>query len=229
MSDGVSFTEVESWDIDRLIPFERNNKKHPDKQVDELAASVAEHGFENPISVEEDGTIISGHGRRLAAIKLGMRKVPVRVFRGITKEQARKLRIAANKTTSTDYDLESLALELADLKELEIDLGGMGLSDKELMVLMDDVGEVDLGSMSTDIVKDVERHEEEVTETADKAEVAEVALSKVFGFKTVTNAQARILSRWIGEVEFAAGKEGVEALIEHAEHFTAEAMERAGD
>lgn len=215
MADEEQFTQVESWDIDKLIPYERNNKKHPQPQIDSLAASIKEFGFENPIAVEADGTIISGHGRCLAAKQLGLIKVPVRVFRGITKDQARKLRIAANKTTSTDYDLESLALELADFRISDIDLDGMGLTDKELVVLLDDVGEIDLGSMTDDVVADVVRHEADVKDSSDRAEASEVALAKVFGFKSVPNKDARTITRFLGVVEEQTGKSGAEALIAH--------------
>lgn len=215
MSDFLSTAPVESWEIERLIPYEDNNKKHPEAQIATLASSIIESGLNDPIVVEEDGTIIAGHGRRLALIKLGWAYAPVRVARGLTKAQARKLRIAVNKTVSNEYDTDALARELAALQTLEIDLTNMGLSDKELSILTEDVGEIDLGAISDDIVVDVERHEEDVKTTSEKVEVAEVPIAKAFGFKTVPVAAQRTITRFMGMIEATHGSEGLEALLAH--------------
>jgi ParB-like chromosome segregation protein Spo0J len=217
MSDfDASNISVEQWPIEKLIPYEKNHKKHPDAHVKALAASITEFGVEHPIAVEEDGTIISGHGRRLALLSLERKFAPVRVFRGITKEQAAKLRIAANKTTSTDYDTDVLAAELRKLTEDGVSLDGIGLSDKEMTTLMKDIGEIDLGAMSEDITADVAVHEESVQQDATKADGEAVRLDKAFGFKTVNADEARILTRFLGVLEAEHGtKDSREAFMLH--------------
>jgi len=217
MTESLSNAPVESWPVENLTPYENNNKKHPPAQIRALAASIADTGIENPILIEDDGTIISGHGRLEAVMSLGWSVVPVRVARGITKEQAMKLRIAANKTSSTDYDIDALSAELAKLQELDVDLGSMGFTDKELSILIEDVGELDLGSMDTDVVASVERHEEVTKETAERVEVSEVPIAKAFGFKTVPNAAQRTITRFLGVIEESHGKTGLEALLAHME------------
>lgn len=217
MADLLSTAPVESWEIERLIPYEDNNKKHPEAQVETLAISISEDGLTDPIVVEEDGTIIAGHGRRLALIKLGWTHAPVRVARGLTKTQARKLRIAVNKTVSNEYDTDALSRELAALGDLDIDLTSLGLSAKELSVLTEDVGELDLGAISTDIVEDVERHEEDVKTASDRAEKSEVPLAKAFGFKNVPVSGQRTITRFMGMIEAKSGLEGLDALLAHME------------
>ena len=72
--------KIERWPLERLIPYANNARTHSDEQVAQIAASIAEFGFVNPILVGEDGVMIAGHGRVLAARKLGMTEVPVIVL-----------------------------------------------------------------------------------------------------------------------------------------------------
>src|ERR1700752_1418529 len=114
---------VERWPIKRLIPYARNARTHSAEQVDQIAASIREWGWTNPILVTEDGTIIAGHGRVLGAKRLGLTEVPVRVATGWTKAQIRAYAIADNKLAlNAAWDESLLALEIADLQELGFDL-----------------------------------------------------------------------------------------------------------
>lgn len=208
---------IESWEVGRLIPYDNNNKKHPPEQIERLAASIKEHNFENLILVEEDGTIISGHGRRLAVLHLGWTHVPVRVAYGLPKAEARKVRIAANKTTSSEYDVDAMSFELKDLGIELVDLGSVGINDKEFSIMVEDVGDMDFGALTTDITTAVETHEKSVTEAADKAEDSETSISKALGIKKVSTGDARLLTRFMGQIEEASGLKGIEALRAHAE------------
>ena len=88
---------IELWPIDRLRPYERNPRTHSDAQVDQIAASMVEFGWTNPILVDENAGILAGHGRLLAARKLGLAEVPVIQFEHLTEAQKRAYLIADNQ------------------------------------------------------------------------------------------------------------------------------------
>src|SRR4051812_36771897 len=108
---------VERWPTERLIPFARNARTHSEAQVSQIASSIREWGWTNPVLVAEDGTIIAGHGRVLAARMLGITNVPVMVAAGWTEAQRRAYTIADNKLTlNGGWDEELLGLELGELE-----------------------------------------------------------------------------------------------------------------
>ncbi|RWH78867.1 MAG: site-specific DNA-methyltransferase [Mesorhizobium sp.] len=119
-----------------LIPFAKNARTHSDAQVAQIAASIREFGWTNPILVDGDNGIIAGHGRLLAARKLGMGDVPVIELAGLTEAQKRALVIADNKLAlNAGWDNELLGLELADLGELGFDLSLTGFDELEIAAL----------------------------------------------------------------------------------------------
>src|SRR4051795_238882 len=123
---------VERWPTERLIPFARNARTHSEAQVSQIASSIREWGWTNPVLVAEDGTIIAGHGRVLAARKLRITDVPVTVAAGWTEAQRRAYTIADNKLTlNGGWDDELLGLELGELEVLGFDLGLIGFTDAE--------------------------------------------------------------------------------------------------
>src|SRR6188768_4275415 len=89
--------KLEIWPIQRLIPFARNARTHSKKQIRQIADSIEEHGFSNPILVAPEGDIIAGHGRLAAAQLLGLEQVPVIVIGGLTEVQRRQLALADNR------------------------------------------------------------------------------------------------------------------------------------
>src|SRR5215203_5884336 len=126
--------KVERWPIERLIPYARNARTHSPAQVDQIAASIREWGWTNPVLVTESGSIVAGHGRVLGARKLGLAEVPVMVAAGWSEAQIRAYALADNKLAlNAGWDDEMLALEIADLQEIGFDLGLMGFSDDELL------------------------------------------------------------------------------------------------
>lgn len=129
--------KIEHWPISKLAPYERNTRTHTGEQIAQIAASIAEFGFVNPILVGPDGVIIAGHGRLLAARKLGMSSVPVVVLDHLSEAQRRALVIADNKLAlNAGWDDELLAAELRALEDLHFDLDVVGFSDAEIEFLM---------------------------------------------------------------------------------------------
>src|SRR3990167_4387893 len=115
--------QVEYRPIGALIPYARNARTHSDEQIAEIAASIRSFGFTNPILVDGENGIIAGHGRVLAARKMGMSEVPVIELAGMSEAEKRAYIIADNKLAlNAGWDLEALSLELAGLDALGFDL-----------------------------------------------------------------------------------------------------------
>src|SRR4051794_38124866 len=128
---------VERWPTERLIPFARNARTHSEAQVSQIASSIREWGWTNPVLVGEDGTIIAGHGRVLAARKLRIADVPVMIAAGWTEAQKRAYTIADNKLTlNGGWDEEVLAVEFGELEVLGFDLDLIGFLETERLSLM---------------------------------------------------------------------------------------------
>ena len=128
--------KVEKWDITRLTPYARNSRTHSDEQISQLAASIKEWGWTTPVLVDEDGSIIAGHGRTLAAQRLKMTEVPVMVAKGWSDAKKRAYVIADNKLAlNAGWDNEMLALELGELAELGFDLDLTGFTGDEIDAL----------------------------------------------------------------------------------------------
>ncbi|CDK99818.1 Prophage LambdaMc01, DNA methyltransferase [Magnetospirillum gryphiswaldense MSR-1 v2] len=136
---------VEHWSIDRLIPYGRNARTHSDGQVAQIAASMVEFGWTNPVLADSQGNVIAGHGRLAAAKSLGLDTVPVVILDHLTEAQRRAYILADNKLAlNAGWDEETLAAELHALNGDGYDLGVIGFSDEELDALMaplDDEGD----------------------------------------------------------------------------------------
>jgi len=129
--------QVEEWPIDRLIPYANNARTHSDEQVAQIAGSIAEYGFVSPILVGDDGVMIAGHGRVMAARKLGMTTLPVIVLGHLSPTQRRALILADNKLTlNAGWDEELLKLELGALKVEDFDLEITGFNVEEIDQLL---------------------------------------------------------------------------------------------
>ena len=128
---------IELWPIDRLRPYERNPRTHSEVQVDQLAASMVEFGWTNPVLVDEQGGILAGHGRLLAARKLGLAEVPVIRFEHLSEAQKRAYLIADNQLAlQAGWSEELLAQELAWLRDERFDLDLVGFDASELERLL---------------------------------------------------------------------------------------------
>jgi DNA modification methylase len=130
---------IEHWPIDRLVPYERNARTHSPEQVAQIAASIQEFGFTNPILVADDDGIIAGHGRLQAARELSMKTVPVVVLNHLNPEQRRAYVLADNKLAlNAGWDDAVLVSELQALQSDDFDLSLLGWSDDELAELLAD-------------------------------------------------------------------------------------------
>src|SRR5689334_3010131 len=128
---------IEQWPIDRLIPFARNPRTHSDAQVAQIAASIAEFGFNAPILVDTHDGIIAGHGRLLAARKLKLERVPVIVLDHLTEAQKRAYILADNKLAElAGWDEEMLRIELQALREVDFNLDLTGFAEAEVSRLL---------------------------------------------------------------------------------------------
>lgn len=135
---------VERWAIDRLLPYARNARTHTPAQVDQIAASMREWGWTNPVLVDEAGMIIAGHGRIEAARKLGLSEAPVMVAAGWSEAKKRAYVIADNKLAlNAGWDEDLLAAELTDLRELAFNTDLLGFDARELERLLTSAEAVD--------------------------------------------------------------------------------------
>lgn len=135
----MNFYEYGIKQVESLIPYARNSRTHSDEQVAQIAASIREFGFTNPVLVDEEGGIIAGHGRVMAARKLAMLEVPVLVLAGLSETQKRAYVIADNKIAlNAGWDEEMLRVELEALSDADFDLDILGFSNDELGLYLDD-------------------------------------------------------------------------------------------
>jgi ParB-like chromosome segregation protein Spo0J len=129
--------EIELWPVEKLIPYARNPRTHSDAQVAQIAASIAEFGFNNPILVDTKDGIIAGHGRLLAARKLQLAEVPVIVLDHLSEAQKRAYILADNQLAlNAGWDDTLLAAELAALQQEDFDVSLIGFEDEELARLL---------------------------------------------------------------------------------------------
>jgi len=134
--------KIETLQTTTLIPYARNTRTHSEAQVAQIAGSIREFGFTNPILIDAENGIIAGHGRVMAAQKLGLDKVPCIRLGHLTDTQRRAYIIADNKLAlNAGWDEEMLGLELSDLREADFDLGLLGFDEAELGELMADPAE----------------------------------------------------------------------------------------
>lgn len=151
--------KTEIRDINELIPYAMNARTHSDEQVDQIAASIREFGFTNNILIDENGTIIAGHGRVLALKKLGETEAPCTIIAGLTEAQRKALILADNKLAlNAGWDEELLKLEIEALQDMDFDINLLGFSEDELNDL--DIGLDDIGDLDTDKADDVPEIEE---------------------------------------------------------------------
>ena len=119
--------KIETLPTDKLIPYARNTRTHSEAQVAQIAGSIREFGFTNPILIDAENGIIAGHGRVMAAQKLGLDKVPCIRLGHLTETQRRAYIIADNKLAlNAGWDEEMLGIELAALREDDFDLNLLG-------------------------------------------------------------------------------------------------------
>jgi DNA modification methylase len=145
--------QVVRWPVERLLPYARNARTHSDEQVAQIAASIAEFGWTNPILAGGDGVVIAGHARLLAARKLGIPEVPVIILDHLSQSQRRALVIADNRLAlNAGWDEEMLRVELDALREDDFNLDLLGFGDDELEALLSEPDSEVTGNADDDAV-----------------------------------------------------------------------------
>lgn len=207
---------IELWNVEDLVPYPGNAKKHPPSQVEALANLILKSGWTQPIVIWKNGEIIAGHGRRLAALHLKLTKVPVIVRSDLTKAEADALRLADNRVTSTEYDQAAIQIELQRLSgELDGDLKltDLGFTDKELDFTLGELGEINDDFFIDDIGEAVAKQKEENEKKVEATDDTAAPVGDALGFKRVTIAESRKVRELMARIEERAGRKGVEALI----------------
>lgn len=130
--------QIDYEQVEALLPYAANSRTHSEAQIAQIAASIKEFGWTNPILIDGDNTIIAGHGRLLAARKLGMEEVPIICLDHLTKAQQRALVIADNQLAlNAGWDMDMLSAEIESLKLEDFDLGLLGFDDAFLDDLLE--------------------------------------------------------------------------------------------
>ena len=130
----ASIQSVQRVDVDQLIPYINNAKQHPEEQVLKIASSIREFGFVNPVLIDKDFNVIAGHGRILAAKKLGLMEVPCVFVEGLTDAQRKAYILADNRLGELgdwDMDLVTSELEMLIDNDFDIDLTGFVLLEEQ--------------------------------------------------------------------------------------------------
>jgi ParB-like chromosome segregation protein Spo0J len=136
----VSVYPYKARPVSELIPYARNARTHSDGQVAQIAASIREFGFINPVIIDGQGGIVAGHGRVMAARKLGLVEVPTLEVSHLTDAQRKAYILADNKLAlNAGWDVDLLKVELTELGDAKFDLELTGFSIGELSAMFDDV------------------------------------------------------------------------------------------
>ena len=152
----MSAISIEYLDAKAITPYARNSRTHSDEQVAQVAASIKEFGWTNPILIDETSTIIAGHGRLMAAQRLGYDKVPTIKLEGLSDAQKRAYVIADNKLAlNAGWDEEMLAVEVEELIEQGFDLDLTGFGADEIDSLLAEANKVEDGLTDADDAPDV--------------------------------------------------------------------------
>lgn len=209
---------IEIWDVDKLVPYEANAKKHPEEQIKKLATAIQKFGWTQPIVVWQNGEIIAGHGRRLAAIHLGLKRVPVICRRDLTRAEADALRLADNRVASTDYDQGLIQSELQRLGEelsmMNINLTDLGFDQKEIDFSISDLGAIDDSLFVSDVAQAVEDQKQQNASKIETTDEIAAPVVDALGFKRVTIAESRLIRDAMLKIEAKTGKKGAEAFVE---------------
>lgn len=210
--------KVQQWNIDKVIPYDKNVKNHDKTQVSKIAKSIQEFGWDQPIVVDGEGVIIKGHGRRLAAIQLGIKTVPVVVRDDLSPEAVKAARIADNRVAESTIDTTMLQEEL---RSIEYDLRGI-FDDKELDFLTADLGELTDTSFVDDLDSEIAEHTAETHTKIEEIDEKSVAIGKALGFKSVLIKDEKYVKAFISILEEQFDTEGEEAFVKFAKKIVSE-------
>jgi ParB-like chromosome segregation protein Spo0J len=165
MSKQGKFPLIKTAQVADLIPYARNSRTHSEEQITQIAASIKEFGFLNPVIVDGENGIIAGHGRVMAAKKLGMTELPAVEASHLTEAQRRAYIIADNKLAlNAGWDYEMLKVEFDELSSIGFDINLTGFDDSEIAAynpdysFLDEAGDLDneLDQMASEVKKAIQ-------------------------------------------------------------------------
>lgn len=137
--------EITFIELDQLTPYAKNSRTHSEAQIEQIAESIQEFGFTNPVLLDENKMIIAGHGRLAAAQLMELETVPCVILEGLTEAQKKAYVIADNKLAlNAGWDWKLLTMELEALEEMDFDVELTGFSEDELAELIGDEDTIDL-------------------------------------------------------------------------------------
>jgi hypothetical protein len=201
--------KIQSMAPESLTPYELNAKIHDPAQVKRIAESL-KLGWDQPIVVDKNLVIIKGHGRRLAAIHLGLKEVPVLVRDDLTEEQVRAARLADNRVAISNLDIDILKAELAQFDNSLLD----GIFDKkELDFVVADLGELDTSAFVDNLDEEIAKQADETKATVAAAADKAVKIDKALGFKTIKGADERAVVTAMALIEEETKMTGVDAFV----------------
>lgn len=204
---------IEIWPIASITPYDKNIKNHPPAQVKKIAESIKEFGWTQPIVVDGDGIIIAGHGRRLAALSLELKEVPVWIRDNLTSDQVRALRLVDNRVAEDGkVDFDIFRAELADLN---FDLGDW-FDAKELEFASEDMAEMVDGGFVDDINGAVDAQAAAARDKAADIATKAISIDKALGFKRIEGKDQIAVSRFQARIEHETGKTGADAFVAFA-------------
>ncbi|HGH5398715.1 TPA: ParB/Srx family N-terminal domain-containing protein [Raoultella planticola] len=213
--------EIVYRDPESLKPYEENAKVHDEEQIRDLANAIKRRGFDQPITVDANDVIITGHGRREAAILAKLKSVPVIVRDDLTEKEVRAKRLEDNRLSSTDYDAIKLQRELSELINNEVDV--FGFDERELNVLVADMtAEMAEESLISDLEEEAERHRAEHREISEEVAGGETRITDLLGFKVVPASCGIIVGDLIAYMEEKTELFGMDAFLAYAEEISRE-------
>jgi ParB-like chromosome segregation protein Spo0J len=197
----VSKYPIQLMSVDELKPYPLNSKVHTEENITGLVSSISRHGMSNPITVDKNKVIIGGHGRLEACKRLGKKVVEVRMFHDLSAQKVKELRIAENKTASTEYDSAILKLELAEIDFDEIDITSLGFDKMEFEKLTADYNIRDEDAFTENLNDDVDRQTEEGERDIQIADLKLVPVATGLGFKFVSVDATRKIARFVADLQ----------------------------
>jgi ParB-like chromosome segregation protein Spo0J len=210
--------KLEMRALDAIFPYEKNAKIHTEEQIAALAEVIKTQGWDVPIVVDADGVVIKGHGRRLAAIGLGLKEVPVIVRSDLSPAQVKAARLSDNRVALGDVDTELLREELRNIAGSEdLDMSAIGFSEKEIEMMLGDIEQMDDSAFEDgDVDAPKATGPKETTDAAPAgakgAKPDGRSIADVLGFKILPTSYERFVGKFIAFAEAETGTTGAEAF-----------------
>lgn len=211
--------KVELMPIENIKPYDKNAKVHTESQVKSLVEVIKSQGWDVPIVVDRHGVVIKGHGRRLAALMMGLKEVPVIVRSDLTDAQVKAARLSDNRVAMGDFDVDLIRDELAGLKDEGFDLGTTGFGDKEIAMMLGELDSIDITAFdeapnapeasvsASDAHGAAESNDDSAKEKA-------LLVSDLLGFKHVPAKYKNDIVEFMAQIESASELKGGEAFGE---------------